>query len=219
LAAVVDGSGNAESVVWQRAKVSHDAILPKERVQLAVGSSGAADHLCVLIDGNGEGRRAAKGSEVGHGITIPKNRSKRWAPGFCGIAHDLPAIVDVPSFAEEQPGESPEVSYSFITIPKKCVGFPGDDAGFPDHFAATVETTAYAARPAKCAEVGDRVGYVLVLRQGPSLGKNKSAECNEQPYSFHGFPLCLVCLFAIRRRTARQEDQFQWHHSRILERD
>jgi hypothetical protein len=93
-------------------------------------------------------------------------------------------LVNVSAFAEGKAGKRAQIGHLAIA-PPESVGLPGDDGREPDHFAATVETAAHAARPAERAKVGDRVGYVLVLRQGLSLGKNKSAECNEQPSSFH----------------------------------
>lgn len=66
---------------------------------------------------------------------------------------------------------------------------PAGDGRLANDLAAIVDAKSAAETAAKCAKVGDRVGYVLVLRQGPSLGKNKSGECNEQPFSFHVFLL------------------------------
>jgi len=59
LTAFIYGPSDAGRLAGQSAQVIHPAVLPHESVKLKTGSSGTANHLTALVDGNREGERTS----------------------------------------------------------------------------------------------------------------------------------------------------------------
>src|SRR5207237_10914848 len=102
----VDRRGRA--VVAAEAEVDHPSGgRPRERVNLnAAGGGAQADDLAAVVDRRGKAIRTAEGAEVDHPSGRRPRERVRLTAGGGAAAHDLPAVVDGPSSAQEAAGRA-----------------------------------------------------------------------------------------------------------------